>query len=231
MRITNTVVYWPDHIRLLAEGRIDDRLPSLVENFLGSPNKGGGAYLYWWRAFTNYCRNSYGRNRLDSSECSHPAFIVVICGLNRILHGWWTFNLDISSKNDLGQSLLYVAGLNGNLTAATELLAMGADANSQGGRYGNALQAATSAGSEDVIRLLLDRGADVNAQGGEYGNALQAAALNGNEVVVRLLLDRGADVNNLEEKYRNQCRSLIGLPAATNASNIDQDSEVALDGR
>ena len=209
-----TVVYWPDHIRLLAEGRIDDRLPSLVENFLGSPNKGGGAYSCWWRAFANYCRNShYERNRLDSQECSHPAFIVVICGLNRILHGWWTFNLDISSQNDRGQSLLYVAGLNGNLTAAAELLAMGADANSQGGEYGNALQAAALKGSEDVVRLLLDRGADVNAQGGQYGNALQAAALEGNEGVVRLLLDRGADVNAQGVFYGN------ALQAAASAGN------------
>ena len=73
--------------------------------------------------------------------------------------------------------------------------------------------------------------ADINAQGDRVGNALHAAVSAGSEGVVRLLLDRGADVNKLEEQYRNQCRSLIGLPAAMSVSNIDQDSEVALDGR
>jgi hypothetical protein len=41
----------------------------------------------------------------------------------------------------------------------------------QGGRYGNALQAASAGGYEKAVQTLLAAGADVNAQGGEYGNA------------------------------------------------------------
>ncbi|KAF2729999.1 hypothetical protein EJ04DRAFT_446072 [Polyplosphaeria fusca] len=47
------------------------------------------------------------------------------------------------------------------------LLDKGADVNAQGGRYGNALQAASYGGHEAVVKMLLDAGADVNAQGGD----------------------------------------------------------------
>lgn len=43
--------------------------------------------------------------------------------------------------------------------------------NARGGRYGNALQAASFRGHENVVKMLLDAGADVNTQGGKYGNA------------------------------------------------------------
>ncbi|KFZ01712.1 hypothetical protein V500_00651 [Pseudogymnoascus sp. VKM F-4518 (FW-2643)] len=42
--------------------------------------------------------------------------------------------------------------------------------NALGGRYGNALEAASAKGHEQIVKLLLDKGADVNAQGEEYGN-------------------------------------------------------------
>jgi ankyrin repeat protein len=61
------------------------------------------------------------------------------------------------------------------------LLDNGAEVSAQGGKYGNALQAASAGGHE------------VNAQGGKYGNALQAASSGGHEAIVKLLLDKGAD--------------------------------------
>jgi ankyrin repeat protein len=54
---------------------------------------------------------------------------------------------------------------------------------------GNALQAASEGGDEQIVKLLLDQGADVNAQGGCYGNALQAASARGHEQIIKLLLD------------------------------------------
>ncbi|GFF23322.1 NACHT nucleoside triphosphatase [Aspergillus udagawae] len=76
-------------------------------------------------------------------------------------------------------------------------------ANAQGGRLGNALQAASFRGHEKVVQMLLDRGADVNAQGGRFGNALQAASFRGHEKVVQMLLDQGADVNAHGGLYGN----------------------------
>ena len=75
------------------------------------------------------------------------------------------------------------------------LLDKGVDTHAQGGRYVNALQAASTQGHKEVVQLLLDAGADVNMQGKWYGNALQAASIQGCINVVQLLLDAGANVN------------------------------------
>ncbi|KAM7182918.1 Ankyrin repeat-containing domain protein [Rhypophila sp. PSN 637] len=94
--------------------------------------------------------------------------------------------------------------------SATFIIPRGADVNAQGGKYGNALQAASERGHEAIVRLLLEKGADVNekgadvnAQGSFYGNALQAASKRGHEVIVRLLLEKGADVNAQGGFYGN----------------------------
>ena len=42
------------------------------------------------------------------------------------------------------------------------LLDKGVDVNAQGGRFGNALQAASERGHEKVVTMLLDKGADVS---------------------------------------------------------------------
>ncbi len=77
------------------------------------------------------------------------------------------------------------------------------DVNAQGGYYGNALQAASYGGHEEVVKLLVHQGADVDAQGGKYGNALQAASFRGHEEVVKLLVHEGADVNAQGGFYGN----------------------------
>ncbi|TLS20806.1 uncharacterized protein PpBr36_10900 [Pyricularia pennisetigena] len=41
-----------------------------------------------------------------------------------------------------------------------------ADVNAQGGRYGNALYAASEGGHDNTVRMFLDKGTDANAQGG-----------------------------------------------------------------
>lgn len=93
-------------------------------------------------------------------------------------------NIDVDygrSVTDIG-SPLYYAGLLGLESVVNSFLPIGtrdADSsysvNEQGGRLGNALQAASYGGHEKVVQMLLDRGADVNAQGGASGNALQGA--------------------------------------------------------
>ncbi|RYP62609.1 hypothetical protein DL771_009652 [Monosporascus sp. 5C6A] len=75
------------------------------------------------------------------------------------------------------------------------LLEKGADVNARGGPCGNALQAASIRGNENIVTMLLEKGADVNAQAGLYGSALQAASVRGNENIVTMLLENWANVN------------------------------------
>ncbi|KAF9735101.1 hypothetical protein PMIN04_006527 [Paraphaeosphaeria minitans] len=90
---------------------------------------------------------------------------------------------------------LYYAALLGLGTIVKMLLNHGVDVNAEGGEFGNALQAASFEGHENVVRILLDdKSTNVNVQGGYYGNALQAASWKGNEQIVKLLLTK-ADVN------------------------------------
>ncbi|CAG8263195.1 unnamed protein product [Penicillium salamii] len=100
-------------------------------------------------------------------------------------------------------SRLYYACFIGLASPARDLIGKGADVNARGGEYGNALQAASLEGHQEIVKLLLDKGADINAQGGFYGNALQAASLEGHQEIVRLLLDKGADVDAQGGRYGN----------------------------
>ncbi|KAJ5365328.1 NACHT nucleoside triphosphatase [Penicillium concentricum] len=81
-------------------------------------------------------------------------------------------------------SRLYYACFNGLGVPARDLIDKGADVNAQGGYYGNALQAASQRGHQEIVNLLLNNAADVNAQGGYYGNALQAASGCGYQEIV-----------------------------------------------
>ncbi|KAE8371840.1 Pfs, NACHT and ankyrin domain protein [Aspergillus bertholletiae] len=90
---------------------------------------------------------------------------------------------------------LYYAALAGLKNTVEAMLEKEANINTQGGEYGNALQAASDNGNKEIVQLLLEKGADVNARGGRYGNALQAASNNGDKEIVQLLLEKGADVN------------------------------------
>ncbi|KAK3896579.1 ankyrin repeat domain-protein, partial [Staphylotrichum tortipilum] len=104
-------------------------------------------------------------------------------------HSYLKGNMDIGPP-------LYMFSFHGYQKLVTLILAeSGVDVNAQGGRFRNALQAASAGGHAEIVRQLLERGADVNAQGGHFGTALQAASDGGHAEVVRQLLERGADVN------------------------------------
>lgn len=107
----------------------------------------------------------------------------------------WTrlYQADVFWSHDPGPpraSRLYYSCLDGLINTARDLIANGADVNSQGGSHGTALQAASFSGHREIVQLLLDEGADVNAQGGIHGTALQAASLEDHQEIVQLLLDK-----------------------------------------
>ncbi|KAK3379115.1 hypothetical protein B0T24DRAFT_674933 [Lasiosphaeria ovina] len=98
---------------------------------------------------------------------------------------------------------LYFASLKGLNTVIQTLLEKGANVNTQGGEYGNALQAASFEGHDQIVQILLEKGADMNAQGGFYGNALLAASYRGHDKIVQILLEKGADMNAQGGQYGN----------------------------
>jgi ankyrin repeat protein len=63
------------------------------------------------------------------------------------------------------------------------MLVKGADVNSQGGGYGNALRAASYEGHDKIVEQLLVKGANVNEQRGRYGNALRVASYGGHDKI------------------------------------------------
>ena len=115
---------------------------------------------------------------------------------------WWKLFLAAAGHDDeqrmLGDDvdvgLVYILAHLG-LPNLLRMILEGADVNAQGGRYGNALQAASVRGDREIVQLLLDAGADINAQGGEHDTALQAASHCEHREIVQLLLNTGADVN------------------------------------
>ncbi|KAI4208847.1 MAG: hypothetical protein LQ351_008152 [Letrouitia transgressa] len=126
---------------------------------------------------------------------------------------------------------LYYASTAGLARSARLLLNKGVDVNAQGGKYGNALQAASRGGYYELVQLLLNKGADVNAQGGFYENALQTAAYYNHYEILRLLIERGAEVNVQGGFYGN------ALQAASQAGHyrvvqllLDQGADVNAQG-
>ncbi len=96
--------------------------------------------------------------------------------------------------NNMGCGLYYAALL--GLENVVEVFTVaGTDVDSEGGRHGNALQAASREGHERIVQMLIKRGSRVNATVGVYGNALQAASRGGHKKIVEMLIANGADVN------------------------------------
>ena len=121
---------------------------------------------------------------------------------------------------------LYYASIAGLHQCARMLLDKGIDVNVQGGRLGNALQAASYLGHDQIMQMLLDAGADVNAQGGIFGNALQAAVATyrGHEQGMQMLLDKGIDVDTHGGMYGNALQT-----AAASRYKNDQIVQTLLD--
>ncbi|KAF7979993.1 hypothetical protein HWV62_40082 [Athelia sp. TMB] len=106
------------------------------------------------------------------------------------------------ASTDIAPPLYYASSV-GVEGVVQQLLKSGEDVDARGGRFGNALRAASYGGHLEVVKLLLEKGADVNLQGGELGNALQAASYRGHYEIARLLLEKGAHPNAKGGDYDN----------------------------
>jgi ankyrin repeat protein len=111
--------------------------------------------------------------------------------------------LDLRKGLDSAAAPLYYAALLDLSTITRMLLDQGAEVNKQGGRYGNALHAASLRGHKHIVQTLIEAGAEVDAQNGDCDNALQAASSEGHELIVKMLLDNKANINAQGGKYGN----------------------------
>ena len=177
----------------------------LLKRFLGSMDQSSSAYQNWYHILGVYFTEQEHRRshselplyeiREQLSPCSRASLAIVRFGFFKTLLDWWTVGFaNVNQKNTSGDSLLVLGAITGSVSITQNLLKRGAHVNASRGKFGSALQAASSEGYESVVRLLLEEGADVNASGGRYGSALQAASSQGHESVVQLLLDKGADI-------------------------------------
>ncbi|KAL9621311.1 MAG: hypothetical protein Q9160_004202 [Pyrenula sp. 1 TL-2023] len=87
--------------------------------------------------------------------------------------------------------LLYALAEQNFLKLAEILISMKVNVNDVGERWGNALQAASVGGHEQMVRLLLKNGAIVNAAGGEHDYAFCAAIHRKHESIATLFLRNG----------------------------------------
>lgn len=88
-----------------------------------------------------------------------------------------------------------------NTSRLKQLLDDGADIHGHSGADGGAINAATAAGHEDIVRLLLKRGAAVNSKDPTGSSPLQVAAMEGYLPLVRLLLQKGAKIDDTSTRY------------------------------
>jgi ankyrin repeat protein len=167
-------------------------------------------------AFLEYSAESWSLHLRESSICDDAGAAVAPLTLKlsnpdaEVYSVWSQLYWKGDYQGDPGfRTRLMVACFFGHVAIAKLLVEKGADVNAQGGRYGDALQAASSQGYEQIVRLLVEKGADVNAQGGWYGNALQAALIRGHEQIVKLLVEKGADVNVQGGWYGNALQTAV----------------------
>ncbi|GKT42724.1 putative ankyrin repeat protein L93 [Colletotrichum spaethianum] len=130
---------------------------------------------------------------------------------------WWRLFLVVNDlrkeyllHNEVDAGLLYTLALNA-LPNLLRAIAEISDVNAQGGKYGSALQVASTKGHQQIVQLLLEAGANVNTQSGKYGSALQIASTKGYQQIVQLLLNAGADVNAQGGFYGNTLQAACAL--------------------
>ncbi|PGH16886.1 hypothetical protein AJ80_05030 [Polytolypa hystricis UAMH7299] len=110
-------------------------------------------------------------------------------GLTQAVGSLLAMGADVNSTGGRYCNPLNVACRRGNDKVVSQLLTRGADVNKET-PFGTALQIATCAGHERVVRLLLDHGATLTG----IDRALQVAVDRGFQDLVHLLQDRGAQL-------------------------------------
>jgi ankyrin repeat protein len=189
-----SAVHWPDHVRkmdLASDQKAVDLLHRLYD-------KNGKQFSIWFPIFWKAVMPHHTLPTMNALHLAafngHVQVVKSLLDANR---------KDVNIPDDTGTYALIWASLNGHKKIVQLLLEQGANVDAQGGRYGNALQAACYAGHYEIVQTLLEQGANVDARGGRYGNALQAACYAGHYEIVQTLLEQGANVDARGGRYGN----------------------------
>ncbi|KAE9400194.1 ankyrin, partial [Gymnopus androsaceus JB14] len=166
--------YWPAHVRAVDEQQSEECLHRLLKDILID---GSIQFVNWAHIHEYFEISGQGQAGYTANDLLHFA----------------TKNLS-SSKWDIG-SPLYYAALSGWVTLVKFILESEANPNTNGGYYGNALQAAVHTGNMEIVNILLQKKVNVNQRNQRGETALQEAVIRGHDAVATLLLEAGADVS------------------------------------
>ena len=111
--------------------------------------------------------------------------------------------IDLSTKNRLGETPLYVAAEKGELEMAKLLIARGADAKAQTPNGESVLHAAAMIESTALMTALIEAGADKNSANNDGETPLHWAAMTGTFLAVKALADAGADLDVQDVRLAN----------------------------
>ena len=111
--------------------------------------------------------------------------------------------IDLSTKNRLGETPLYVVAEKGQLEMAKLLIAKGADAKAQTPNGESVLHAAAMIESMALMTALIEAGADKNSANNDGETPLHWAAMTGTFLAVKALADAGADLNAQDGRTGN----------------------------
>lgn len=180
----------------------DPVLVNLLKKFLGAPMSTSQQYQRWYKAVAGDSLHRPNTTPFSQAVLDFIApetqslFAMGQFSLFELLKDWWTDpGLDLSARNNTGQTLLQVVDVNdpGTVAIGQELVELGVDVNqSQTGHRTTALAYGVSMGDAEWVQFLIAHGACVDP---DHGSALALAAKMDRPDLVRILLQAGALVD------------------------------------
>ena len=110
---------------------------------------------------------------------------------------------DLTAKNRLGETLLYVAAEKGEIDMARLLIARGADAKARTPNGESVLHAAAMIESMALMTALIEAGADKDSANNDGETPLNWAAMTGTFLAVKALADAGANLDVQDVRLAN----------------------------
>ncbi|KAL8789942.1 MAG: hypothetical protein Q9195_006603 [Heterodermia aff. obscurata] len=193
------LLYWAEHCRLASTLEVDEELSQQVNDFVFEHNEIGLAFTTWMeqiQVFSKTMPNDHPLKKVIGSVLSSentPLFVACAFGLQGLLERISVIrHTDWNSRNDHGQTGLYIAAALGNEKVVRFLVRKGADVHARGGKFVTPLQTACFSGHISIVEILISAGADPGV-GGAFEDALQASLLGDQKDIALFLL--GTDFN------------------------------------